>query len=115
MIRWMCNVKAKDEASSDLLLSMLGIQDLDVVLRTSRMRWFGHVEHSASWISEVWKLEKDAEKRPGRPKKTWEELLVNNRKKLGMVSTDPQNRLEWKGLLRERLVRQAPPSIEENG
>ncbi|MEW8545268.1 MAG: hypothetical protein AB2693_17225 [Candidatus Thiodiazotropha sp.] len=38
MIRWMCNVKAKDEVSSDSLLSKFGIQDLDVVLRTSRMR-----------------------------------------------------------------------------
>ena len=41
MIRWICNVKAKDEVSSDSLHTKLGIQDLDVVLRTS-MRWFGH-------------------------------------------------------------------------
>ena len=40
MIRWICNVKAKDEVSSDSLLTKLGIQDLDVVLCTSRMRWF---------------------------------------------------------------------------
>ena len=43
MIRWICNVKAKDEYSSDSLLTKLGIQDLDVVLCTSRMRWFEHV------------------------------------------------------------------------
>ena len=43
MICWICNVKAKDKVSSDSLLSKLGIQDLDMVLRTSRMRWFGHV------------------------------------------------------------------------
>ena len=56
MIRWICNVRAKDEVSSDSLLTKLGIQDLDVVLRTSRMRWFGHVEHSTGWIAEVRKL-----------------------------------------------------------
>ena len=56
MIRWICNVKAKDEVSSDSLLTKLGIQDLDVVLRTGRMRWFGHVERSTGWISEVCKL-----------------------------------------------------------
>ena len=39
--RWICNVKAKDEVSSDSLLTKLGIQDLDVVLRSGRMRWFG--------------------------------------------------------------------------
>ena len=32
MIRWICNVKAKDEVSSDALLTKLGIQDLDIVL-----------------------------------------------------------------------------------
>ena len=36
MIRWIYNVKAKDEVSSDSLLTKLGIQDL--LLRTSRMR-----------------------------------------------------------------------------
>ena len=28
-------------------------------------------------------------KRPGRPKKTWDEVLVDDRKKLGMDSADP--------------------------
>ena len=53
MIRWICNVKAKDEVSSDSLLTKLGIQDLDVVLRIGRMRWFGHVERSTGWIQAV--------------------------------------------------------------
>ena len=56
MICWICNVKAKDEVSSDSLLKKLGIQDLDVVLRASRMRWFGHAERSTGWIAEVHKL-----------------------------------------------------------
>ena len=56
MINWIYNVKAKDEVSSDSILSKLGIQDLDVVLRTSRMRWFGHVERSTGWIAKVRKL-----------------------------------------------------------
>ena len=54
------------------------------------------------------------QKRPGRPKKTWDEVLVDDRKKLGMDSADPQNRSEWRGLLRRRLVKQAQPSVEEN-
>ena len=62
MIRWICNVRAKDEVSSDSLLTKLGIQDLDVVLRTSRMRWFGHVERSTGWIAEVRKLNMVAQK-----------------------------------------------------
>ena len=105
MIRWICNVRAKDEVSSDSLLTKLGIQDLDVVLHTTRMRWFGHVERSIGWIAEVRKLNVVAQKRSGRPRKSWDEVLENDRKKLGMDSADPQNRSEWRGRLRERLVK----------
>ena len=109
MIRWICNVRAKDEVSSDSLLTKLGIQDLNVVLRTSRMRWFGHVERSTGWIAEVRKLNVVAQKRSGRPRKSWDEVLENDRKKLGMDSADPQNRSEWRGRLRERLVKKPNP------
>ena len=34
-----CNVKANDEVSSDSLLSKLGLHDIDVVIRSSRMVW----------------------------------------------------------------------------
>ena len=65
MIRWICNVNAKDEVSSDSLVSKLGIQNLDMVLCTSRMRWFGQVERSTGWIAKVRKLNVVAQKRPG--------------------------------------------------
>ena len=86
-----------------------------MVLRTSRMRWFGHVERSTGWIAKVHKLNVVAQKRPGRPKKTCDEVLVDDRKKLGMDFADPMNRLEWRGRLRGRLVKQAQPSVEETG
>ena len=115
MIRWICNVRAKDEVSSDSLLTKLGIQDLDVVLRTSWMRWFGHVEHSTGWIAEVRKLHVVAQKRSGRPRKSWDEVLENDRKKLGMDSADPQNCSEWRGRLRERLVKKPNPRWRKTG
>ena len=51
------------------------------------------------------KLNVVAQKRSGRPRKSWDEVLENDRKKLGMDSADPQNRSEWRGPLRERLVK----------
>ena len=109
MICWICNVKARDEVNSDSLLTKLGIQDLDVVLRTSRMRWFGHVERSTGWISEVRKPNMVAQKRSGRPRKSWDEVIKNDRKKLDMDSADPQNPSEWRGHLRGRLVKKPNP------
>ena len=111
MICWICNVKAKDEVSSDSLLTKLGIQDLDVVLRTGRIRWFGHVGRSTGWISEVRKLNVVAQKRSGThwPRKSWDEVIKNDKKKLDMGSADPQNRSEWRGCLRGRLVKKPNP------
>ena len=43
MVRWICNVNARDKVSSDL---KRGIQNLDVVRHSSRLRWLGYVELS---------------------------------------------------------------------
>ena len=37
--------------------------------------------------------------------KSWDEVLLDDRKKLGMDTADPQNRSEWRGRLRRRLVK----------
>ena len=76
-----------------------------MVLCTSRMRWFGNVERSSGWMAEVLKLNVVAQKRSGRPRKSWDEVLENDRKKLGIDSADPQNCSEWRGCLRERLIK----------
>ena len=62
-----------------------------MVLSTSRMTWSGRVERSTGWIAEVCKQNVVAQKRPGRPKKMWDEVLVDEEKKLGMDSADTQN------------------------
>ena len=45
----------------------------------SRMRCFGHVERSTGWIAEVRKLNVVAQKRSGRPRKSWDEVLENDK------------------------------------
>ena len=81
MIRWMCNIKTNDNACSQSLFSKLGIQDVEVVFRTSRMRSFGHVKLSVGWISQVRKLDLDTYKKLGRQKKTWNDLIFNDKKR----------------------------------
>ena len=48
MIRQICNVKPQDTATirSIELLARLGIEDLDLILKERRPRWYGHVERS---------------------------------------------------------------------
>ena len=83
-INWICNVKVRDEFISDSLLSKPIIQDLDVEPHTSRIRLVGHVERGTGWIAEVSKLNVVAQKRRSRPTKICDEVLVDDRMKLGM-------------------------------
>ena len=41
----------------------------------------------------------------GRPRKSWDEVIKNDRKKLDMDSADPQNCSEWRGRLQGILVK----------
>ena len=52
--------------------------------RTSGIRWLGHVERSTGWIAEVSKLNIVAETRQSRPTKICDEVVVDDRMKLGM-------------------------------
>ena len=52
-ILWICNVKAKGGVSPDSLIKKHGIKDWKVVLFTSRMKWFEHIEHSTCCIAEA--------------------------------------------------------------
>ena len=52
--------------------------------RTSRIRWLGHVYRSTGWIAEVSKLNVIAQKRQSRPTKICDEVLLDDRMKLGV-------------------------------
>ena len=113
VIPWICNVKAKDEVGSDSLLAELGIQDLDVVLRAGGVGWFGHVERSTGWISEVRRLGVVVQKRSGRPGKSWGEVIRSDGG-LDMDSAGPRGPSGW-GVSSGKTCQKAQPSVEENG
>ena len=113
MLRWLCNVKVNDKSSLDSILSKLRLQDIETLLRTNRLRWFGHVERNTGWINHVRNLEvQSQQKRPGRPKLTWNDVVTRDKQLLGMTTCDPQNRSSWRGRLRQRRL--ALPSVEED-
>ena len=53
MIRQICSIKPEDVATvrSSELLAKLELEDLDLILRERRLRWFGHVEHSSGAVT----------------------------------------------------------------
>ena len=76
MIRQVCNVRPQDIVTtrSNELLVRLGIEDLDLILKERRLRWYGHVERSKDAVKTGFDIQVDGKRGPGRPKMTWKQL-----------------------------------------
>ena len=62
-IRQICNVKPQDTATirSTELLLRLGIEDLDLILKERRLRWYEHVERSNGAVKTAFDIHVDQE------------------------------------------------------
>ena len=43
-IRWMCGVKLNERKKSEELTELLGLEPVSLIIKKSRLRWFGHIE-----------------------------------------------------------------------
>ena len=75
MIRQICNVRTQDIVTtrSNELLVRLGIEDLDLILKERRLRWYGHVERSIGAVKTALDIQVHGKRGPGRPKMTWKQ------------------------------------------
>ena len=44
MIRWKCEVKLNERKKSEELRELLELEPVSLMIKKSRLRWFGHVE-----------------------------------------------------------------------
>ena len=63
----------------------LGLEPVSLMIKKSRLRWFGHVEHKDDndWVKRciMWKVEGIRQR--GCPKKTWWDCVKNDMESLG--------------------------------
>jgi len=45
MIRWMCEVKLNERKKSEELRELLGLEPVSLMIKKSRLRWFGYIKH----------------------------------------------------------------------
>ena len=88
MIRQICSIKPEDVARvrSSELLAKLQLEDLDLILRERRLRWFGHVARSSLQSEQhmIWRL--TASRGQGGPSK----LGRNWQRKTAVSGSSPQ-------------------------
>ena len=103
-IRQICNVRPQNIVTtrSSELLVRLSIEDLDLILKERRLRWYGHVERSSGAIKTAFDIQVDENRGPGRPKMTWKQLTERDcRVKLSAIN--PHDRRTWRSGVRSAM------------
>ena len=59
------------------------------MLHSSRIRWYEQVERIKGFISQVRNLNIVAQNRSGKLRKSWDEVLFDDEKKVRMDTADP--------------------------
>ena len=98
MILWMCGVTMRDRYPCEELRARVGIKPIVNVMCQRRLRWFGHIERREdnSWLKKVQILAVDGHSRGGRPRKTWEHVIMEDLRVKGLRREVAQNRAEWR-------------------
>ena len=103
MIRQICSIKPEDVAtvrSSELLAKL---EDLDLILRERRLRWFGHVECSSGAMRTACEIQIEGRWGAGRPKLTWKKLTERDCREWKLTTVDPQERSTWRSGVRSAM------------
>ena len=106
MIRQICSIKPEDVATvrSSELLAKLELEDLNLILRERRLRWFGHVERSSGAIRTACDIQIDGRRGARRPKLTWKKLTERDCREWKLTTVDPQERSTWRSGVRSAMM-----------
>ena len=105
MIRQICNVRPQDIVTtrSDELLVRLGIEDLDLILKERRLRWYGHVECSNGAIKTAFDIQVNGKRGPGKPKTIWKQLTERDIREWKLSAINPHDRHAWRSSVRSAM------------
>ena len=98
MLRWMSHATFKDRIPSKDLLTKFDLLPVRRVVHRHRLRWFGHDMRmdNDNWVKKCMTLEVNGRRDPGRPKKTWEQVIASDLRELGVTRSLAQDRLNWR-------------------
>ena len=70
----------RDRYPCEELRAWVGIKPIVEVMRQRRLRWFGHIERRKdnSWLKKVQNLAMDGHSGRGRPRKTWDHVIMED-------------------------------------
>ena len=84
--------------------------DITAVLRTRRLRWYGHVQRATSCINSITRLGVPGTRNRGRPRKTWSACVRNDMTICNLDGINLLDRNSWRTSVRRCQVLPTPES-----
>ena len=81
----------------------LGIEDLDLILKERKLRWYGHVERSNGAVKTAFDIQVDGKRGPGRPKMTWKQLTERDCREWKLSAINPHDIRTWRSGVRSAM------------
>ena len=81
----------------------LGFEDLDLILKERRLRWYGHVECFNGAVKTAFDIQVDGKRGLGRPKMTWKHLTERDRREWKLSAINPHDRHTWRSGVRSAM------------
>ena len=103
MIRQICRIKPENVATVRSSKLLAKFEDLDLILRERRLRWFGHVELSNGAVRTACDIQVDGRRGLMRPKLTWKKLTENDCREWKLMTVDLQDRSTWRSGVRSAM------------
>ena len=77
VIRWMCGISVKDRSTREELRSLVGVEPITTVLRSGRLRWYGHVTRKSdeNWMKKCMEYRVKGRRPVRRPSMPWLESV----------------------------------------
>ena len=77
MIRWICGLSMKERNTCEELRKMVGFEPITAVIRSSRLRWYGHLmrKNDEDWMKKCIEFRVEDRRPVERPRMTWLESI----------------------------------------
>ena len=97
-------VKLNEGKKSEELKELIGLEPVRLMIKKSRLRWFGYVERKDDndWIKHCITWEVEGIRQRGRQKKTWWDCVKNDVESLGLYQKDVQSWNKWRRRIKNR-------------
>ena len=97
MLGWMCGVSIKEKRTNEELRKLAGVEPITTVIRSGRLRWYGHVmkKSDEDWVKKCMEYRVEGRRPVGRSR-TWLESIEAYMAEIKIDREDAHDRKKWR-------------------